>query len=84
MGGSGGEPVASVDEEENCSKPLVTISASERVVWVSCGILNTTPAILVTFDVDNKDLSIWRYVYIKPKDAPQEENSNLSLASISV
>lgn len=70
MGGSGGEPVTLVDEGENCSKPLVTISASEEVVWVSRGIPNTTPAILVTFDVDNENLSIWRYVYIKPKDAP--------------
>jgi anaphase-promoting complex subunit 1 len=68
--GGGDEPIALVDEEENCSKPLVTISASEKVVWVSPGIPNSIPEILVTFDADKGDLSIWRYVYIKPKDAP--------------
>jgi len=59
-----------VDEEENCSKPLVTVPASEGVVWVSPGIPDGTPDILVTFDTDKGDLSIWRYAYVKPKDAP--------------
>jgi anaphase-promoting complex subunit 1 len=70
LGGRGDEPVALVDEEENCSKPLVTVPAGEEVVWVSSGVPNPTPEILVSFDADKGDLSIWRYVYLKPKDAP--------------
>ncbi|KAG2152809.1 hypothetical protein DEU56DRAFT_977198 [Suillus clintonianus] len=70
LGGCGNEPVALVDEEENCSKPLVTVSASEEVVWVSPGVPNSTGEFLVTFDADKGGLSIWRYAYIKPKDAP--------------
>jgi len=70
MGGSGGEPVASVDEGENYSKFQATGHHLGQRASCLGGIPNTTPAILVTFDVDNGNLSIWRYVYIKPKDAP--------------
>jgi anaphase-promoting complex subunit 1 len=70
LGGFGNEPVALVDEEENCSKPLVTVPASDEVVWVSPGVPNSTGEFLVTFDADKGGLSIWRYAYLKPKDAP--------------
>lgn len=70
VGGFGNEPVTLADEEENCSKPLVTVSASDEVVWVSPGIPNSTGEFLVTFDTDKGGLSIWRYAYLKPKDAP--------------
>ncbi|KAG2076443.1 hypothetical protein BDR04DRAFT_1148887 [Suillus decipiens] len=70
LGGFGDEPVVLVDEEEHCSKPLVTVPASDEVVWVSPGVPNSTGEFLVTFDADRGGLSIWRYAYLKPKDAP--------------
>ena len=60
------------DEAEQCSRPLVAVPAAEEVVWVSP---RKAPAddeddILITYNGDRNELTMWRYVYIKPKDAP--------------
>ncbi|KAK2466609.1 hypothetical protein APHAL10511_000867 [Amanita phalloides] len=60
------------DEDENSTRPLKVIPPTEMVVSVSHrgphALLEDD--VLVTVDVEQKRLSIWRYVYIKPKDAP--------------
>ncbi|KAG5646150.1 hypothetical protein DXG03_004203 [Asterophora parasitica] len=65
-----GTPPALKDEDENSTKPLRSVPPTEMVVWAS----NRGPAfkddVLVTIDIEKHQLSIWRYVYIKPKDTP--------------
>ncbi|KDR78406.1 hypothetical protein GALMADRAFT_224779 [Galerina marginata CBS 339.88] len=58
------------DEDEHSSKPLKSIPPTEMVVWVShCGII-ADARIVITVNVETRLLSIWQYVYIKPKDTP--------------
>jgi anaphase-promoting complex subunit 1 len=69
----GGSDVATAilkDEEENTTRPLKSVPATETVVWVSHRGPESTDDVLVTVDVEKHQLSIWRYVYIKPKDTP--------------
>ena len=58
------------DEDENSTKPLKSVAPTEMVVWTS----HRGPAshydVLITIDVGQRQLSIWRYAYIKPKDTP--------------
>lgn len=70
VGGVEGAPAALKDEDENSTKPLKAIAPTEMVVWVSHRGPHAADDVLVTIDVEQKRLSIWRYVYIKPKDAP--------------
>lgn len=58
------------DELENSTKPLKSVSATEIIVWVSHRGPEAADDVLVTVDVEKQQLSIWRYVYIKPKDTP--------------
>lgn len=69
-GGYGNVPASLSDEAEHCSKPLAAVSAAEEVVWVSSRKVPADNDVLITFDSDKKELTIWRYVYIKPKDVP--------------
>ncbi|KAJ7046863.1 hypothetical protein C8F04DRAFT_1023816 [Mycena alexandri] len=58
------------DEDENSKKPLKAVPSTETVVWVSHRGPGGTNDLLVTVDVDKRQLSVWRYVFIKPKDTP--------------
>ncbi|KAJ7145992.1 hypothetical protein C8R44DRAFT_656033 [Mycena epipterygia] len=68
----GGFPSAATlkDEDENSKKPLKAVPSTETVVWVSHRGPGGNTDLLVTVDVDKHQLSVWRYVYIKPKDTP--------------
>ena len=58
------------DEDENSTKPLKSVAPTEMVVWTSHRSPASHDDILVTVDVGQCKLSIWRYAYIKPKDTP--------------
>ncbi|KAJ7468501.1 hypothetical protein FB451DRAFT_1136619 [Mycena latifolia] len=58
------------DEDENSKKPLKAVPSTETVVWVSHRGPAGNTDLLVTVDADKRQLSVWRYVYIKPKDTP--------------
>ncbi|PFH49996.1 hypothetical protein AMATHDRAFT_62013 [Amanita thiersii Skay4041] len=58
------------DEEENLTKPLKTVAPTEMVVWATRKCPNSQDDLMMTMDVEQKRLSVWRYAYIKPKDAP--------------
>ncbi|KAF8621486.1 hypothetical protein AX15_007773 [Amanita polypyramis BW_CC] len=58
------------DEDENSTKPLKAVAPTEMVVWASRRGPHAADDVLVTVDVEQRRLSVWRYVYIKPKDAP--------------
>ncbi|KAJ7226307.1 hypothetical protein C8J57DRAFT_1731072 [Mycena rebaudengoi] len=58
------------DEEENSKKPLKAVPSTESVVWVSHRAPGAKSDLLVTVDAEKRALSLWRYVYIKPKDTP--------------
>jgi anaphase-promoting complex subunit 1 len=58
------------DEDENSTKPLKSVVPTEMVVWTSHRGPASCDDVLVTIDVSQRQLSIWRYAYIKPKDTP--------------
>lgn len=62
VGGFPGRPACLSDEEDNHSRPLVVIPAVEEVVWVSRKPF-AIDDILITFNSEQQELSIWRYVY---------------------
>lgn len=62
VGGFPGRPACLSDEEENHSRPLAVIPAVEEVVWVSRKPF-AIDDILITFNSERQELSIWRYVY---------------------
>ncbi|KAG6856543.1 hypothetical protein H0H87_003362 [Tephrocybe sp. NHM501043] len=71
VGGLRGEGTPSLkDEDENSTKPLKPVSPTEMVVWASHRGPASKDDVLVTVDVEKKQLSVWRYAYIKPKDTP--------------
>ncbi|KAI6017045.1 hypothetical protein EDC04DRAFT_2902833 [Pisolithus marmoratus] len=65
VGGRGDTPISLSDEDEQCSKPLAAVSASEEVVWVSTH--NSNIDVLITFNEEIRQLVVWRYTYVKPK-----------------
>ncbi|KAF9073847.1 hypothetical protein BDP27DRAFT_1215348 [Rhodocollybia butyracea] len=58
------------DEDENSTKPLKPISPYELILWTSHKAPNSPHEIVATLDSSKRRLTIWRYVYIKPKDSP--------------
>ena len=70
LGGSDIAPDTLKDEDENTTRPLKSVPATETIVWVSHRGPECAEDILVTVDIEKHRLSIWRYVYIKPKDTP--------------
>ncbi|KAJ7802231.1 hypothetical protein B0H14DRAFT_1667535 [Mycena olivaceomarginata] len=58
------------DEDENSKKPLKAVPSTESVVWVSHRGPGGNNDLLVSVDPEKRQLSVWRYVYIKPKDTP--------------
>lgn len=66
-----GLPPSLKDEDEHSTKPLKSIPPTEMIVWVSRATAFYQGAnFVVTVDPDKQLLSIWRYVFIRPKDAP--------------
>jgi anaphase-promoting complex subunit 1 len=70
LGGSGLVPDTLKDEDENTTRPLKSVPATETILWVSHRGPEASDDVLVTVDVEKHQLTIWRYVYIKPKDTP--------------
>ncbi|KAG7092158.1 hypothetical protein E1B28_008527 [Marasmius oreades] len=64
-------PAALKDEEENSNKPLKSLSPSEHILWVSRQGHLSPNEIVVTVDIEKGLLTVWRYVYIQPKDTPR-------------
>lgn len=63
-------PPSLQDEDENSTKPLKSVAPTELVIWASHRDPGSKDDVLVTLDVEKRQLSVWRYVYIKPKDIP--------------
>jgi anaphase-promoting complex subunit 1 len=70
LGGSDLVPDTLKDEDENTTSPLKSVPATETILWVSHRGPEASDDVLVTVDVEKHQLTIWRYVYIKPKDTP--------------
>ncbi|KAF7297086.1 APC1-C domain-containing protein [Mycena indigotica] len=58
------------DEDENSKKPVKAIPSGQKLVWASNRASSGTCDVIVTIDTETRQLCIWRYVYIKPKDTP--------------
>ena len=70
LGPTSDVPAALIDEDENSTRPLKSIPPTEMIIWAShCNIISDAQ-VLVTVDVEKRQLSVWRYVYIRPKDTP--------------
>ena len=70
LGSTPDNPAALIDEDENSTRPLKSIPPTEMIIWAShCNIISDAH-ILVTVDVEKQHLTVWRYVYIRPKDTP--------------
>jgi len=76
IGGFNSIPPSLKDEEENSTKPLKSIPPTETVIWASERMPKINDDVLVTIDTYKHELSIWRYVYIKPKDTPMPLSHN--------
>jgi anaphase-promoting complex subunit 1 len=70
IGGHKPLPVSLKDEAENCTKPLRSIPPSEMIVAVLREGLDCSLNMVITVDLSKRQLSIWRYAYLKPKDIP--------------
>ncbi|KAF9476890.1 hypothetical protein BDN70DRAFT_838543, partial [Pholiota conissans] len=70
IGPSNDLPATLKDEAEHLTKPLKSIPPKEMIVWVSHQSVISDVQIVVTVDAEKGLLSIWRYVFIKPKDTP--------------
>ncbi|KAK0216026.1 hypothetical protein IW262DRAFT_1276839 [Armillaria fumosa] len=66
-----------IDEEEKASSHLVTVPPSEALLWVSQRSVATSYQVAVTVDEAKHSVSIWRYAYIKAKDAPRPAGREL-------
>lgn len=62
------EPVQLLREES--SKTLKSISPNETIIWVSHECPASDHEIFVTVDAERRQLSVWRYAYIRPTDTP--------------
>lgn len=68
------KPAMLKDEEEHSKNPLRSIPPTQMIVWVSHCSAIADARVVVTVDVRNKLLSIWHYVYIKPKGLAFSQN----------
>ncbi|THV06211.1 hypothetical protein K435DRAFT_960693 [Dendrothele bispora CBS 962.96] len=59
-----------IDHDENSTKPLKALPATETVLWTSHRGLTSPHELIVTLDAEKRQLTVWRYVYIRPKDKP--------------
>ena len=60
-------PAVLKDEEEHSTKPLKSIPPTEMIVCASHSSVAADARVVVTVDVEKSLLSVWHYVYIKPK-----------------
>nr|GAT42948.1 predicted protein [Mycena chlorophos] len=58
------------DEDENNKKQVSSIPPIEKLVWASSRAPGSVNDILVTVDPQTRQLFVWRYAYITPKDTP--------------
>jgi len=70
VGGTKKKPLSLIDNDENSTKPIKWVPATENVLWTSRRGPTSPYELIVTVDTDKRQLTIWRYVYIKPKDRP--------------
>jgi len=70
VGPTNDTPATLKNNEDTSTKPLVSIPATEMAVWVSHSSIISDCRIVITVNIEKRLLSIWRYVYIKPKDTP--------------
>lgn len=70
IGGCRNQPAQLRDEEENSARPLKSIPPSEMIVAVTRPGCDCTTSVVATVNVEQQSLSLWRYVYLKPKDMP--------------
>ncbi|KAF8954432.1 hypothetical protein BDZ97DRAFT_1928284 [Flammula alnicola] len=69
-------PAMLKDEDEHSTKPLKSIPPTEMIVWAShCSIIADV-CLVVTVNTEKRLMSIWRYVFIKPKDTPVSYGRN--------
>ncbi|KAJ8074862.1 Anaphase-promoting complex subunit 1 [Marasmius tenuissimus] len=64
------------DEDESSNKPLKSLSPNEHIVWVSRRQPFSPDELVVTVDIEKARLTVWRYMYIKPKDTPRPLGRN--------
>lgn len=68
---TGVEPGNAEYDEEQSRHTLVTVPATETVVWVSpFSRYGSSENLAASVDVEARKLSIWRYAYIPPQDLP--------------
>ncbi len=76
--GPPGIPATLKDEYEHSTKPLKSIPPTEMIISVSHRSFANDTNIIVTMSVEKRLLSIWRYVFIKPKTSPASYSTNKS------
>jgi len=64
------------DEDANSTRPLRSIPSSEMVVTATRQGRDCKAQLTVTVDVEQRKFSVWRYIYLKPKDLPAPLNQN--------
>ena len=64
------------DEDANSTRPLRSIPSSEMIVTATRQGRDCKAQLAVTVDVEQRNLSLWRYIYLKPKDLPAPLNQN--------
>ncbi|CAK5271046.1 unnamed protein product [Mycena citricolor] len=65
-----GEAPTLKDEEEHSQRPLKAVPSTDNVIWTSRRGPGGNHDLVVSVDVATRQLSIWRYVFIKPNDTP--------------
>lgn len=68
--GARDKPPQLKDEDEHATKPLMPVPPMEMLVWTSYLARTMSMHLMVTVDVEKELVSVWHYVYIKPKDSP--------------
>jgi anaphase-promoting complex subunit 1 len=78
IGGWANIPGKLKDEDENSTRPLRSIPSSEMIVTVTREGKDCKAQFAVTVDVERRMISVWRYIYLKPKDLPTPLTQNQS------
>ncbi|OBZ68319.1 Anaphase-promoting complex subunit 1, partial [Grifola frondosa] len=67
----GGFIQAPLQLKEDCARePVPLIPAEEHILWVSQRAVELNDDVIITLDIAQKRLSIWRYVYVKSNHLP--------------
>ncbi|TFK48330.1 hypothetical protein OE88DRAFT_1704786 [Heliocybe sulcata] len=70
IGGLFQRPVSLKDEREYFEKPQKSMNSKEIVVGVSQRVHDSPDDIIVTYNPEDRRLTIWRYAYLELKDTP--------------